>query len=312
MAAGRIGATLVAVGDKKTPVGWRQAGAQYLSPEEQNRRFPELAAALPWNSYSRKMLGYAVAINGGADSILDTDDDNAPVPGWSPVDPAQDTALHTVAGGGEFVNAYQRFTRRRIWPRGFPLRLVNDAKLPPLRRQRGRVGVWQGLADGDPDVDAIWRLTSPLARSQIKFQRKTPITLEAGTPCPFNSQNTLFRRELFPTLYLPTTVSFRFCDILRGLVAQPIMWAAGLRLGFTGATVFQARNAHDLTRDFNEEAEMHRYGERAYTLSAGAVNPSRSVADNLAACYWALARDGIVQSCEITVLDTWLQTLRAI
>ena len=40
-------------------------------------------------------------------------------------------------------------------------------------------------------------------------------------------------------MYLPTFVTFRFTDILRSYVAQPIMWNAGYRLGFTNATVTQ-------------------------------------------------------------------------
>ena len=59
------------------------------------------------------------------------------------------------------------------------------------------------------------------------------MVLGTGTMSPFNTQNTLIRKELFALLYLPTYVTFRFTDILRGLVAQPIMWAAGYALGFT-------------------------------------------------------------------------------
>ena len=51
-------------------------------------------------------------------------------------------------------------------------------------------------------------------------------------------------------MYLPAFVSFRFTDILRGYVAQRIMWDYGLRLGFLPPNVFQKRNEHDLMADF--------------------------------------------------------------
>ena len=67
---------------------------------------------------------------------------------------------------------------------------------------------------------------------------------------PYNTQNTATRKELFPLLYLPAYVTFRFTDILRGLIAQPIMWLYDYHLGYSGATVTQKRNAHDYFEDF--------------------------------------------------------------
>ena len=72
----------------------------------------------------------------------------------------------------------------------------------------------------------------------------------------------LFRKEFFPLLYLPSFVTFRFTDILRGFVAQPILWKAGFNLGFTEATVFQERNAHNYVRDFESEIPMYLHTEK--------------------------------------------------
>ena len=53
------------------------------------------------------------------------------------------------------------------WPRGFPLEFVKDNRTVTAAFQRKqwparRVGVFQSLADHDPDVDGIYRLTQPL------------------------------------------------------------------------------------------------------------------------------------------------------
>ena len=47
--------------------------------------------------------------------------------------------------------------------------------------------VWQGLADHDPDVDAIYRLTQ--RRRNFDFTaRGAPLALPVGTFCPYNAQ----------------------------------------------------------------------------------------------------------------------------
>ncbi|KAK6036111.1 hypothetical protein COOONC_26384 [Cooperia oncophora] len=82
--------------------------------------------------------------------------------------------------------------------------------------------VQQGLVHKDPDVDAIFRLLHADKRSGLneKFSRHAPpIVLEAGTYAPWNSQNTLFHKKAFFTLFLPTTVTFRTTDIWRSYIA---------------------------------------------------------------------------------------------
>lgn len=71
----------------------------------------------------------------------------------------------------------------------------------------------QGLANLDPDVDAIYRLTQPL---NVQFKTNLPaVVLPEGTMCPWNSQNTLFARDALWGLLIPITTTFRVCDIWR-------------------------------------------------------------------------------------------------
>jgi hypothetical protein len=125
--------------------------------------------------------------------------------------------------------------------------------------------------------------------------------------CPFNSQNTAFARALLPLMYLPAWVTFRYTDILRGLVAQPILWAAGLRLCFTSPTVFQDRNAHNYLKDFESEVPMYLTGRLALETAMKAVEVSRSVPQNLHAVYEALESIGVVTASELTLLEAWLE-----
>ena len=272
---------VVVVGDQRTPVDWTLDGVTYLSPQMQVELAFETSNLLPWNHYSRKMIGYLYAMSRGAHVIAETDDDNIPSTDWALPD------FHgefEVADGGGFVNVYRLFTDALVWPRGFPLKRIHGTQTAPVVASRRNVdiGIWQFLADDEPDVDAVFRL---VFGTRVSFAERPPVVLDAGTACPFNSQNTIFARRTFPLLYLPAFVTFRFTDILRGLVAQPVLWAAGLRLAFGGPTVRQERNAHDALRDFEDEIPMYLQTESVFRR---------------------LEELGVVEEQELALLDAWL------
>lgn len=300
---------LIVAGDKKSPAEWTCEGAQFLSADEQQQRDYHVVKVLPWNHYCRKMVGYIEAIKQGASIIVDTDDDNIPKDDWA-MPPFNGQYVTSPADLG-FVNIYKSYTDMHIWARGFPLNRITDATTilddAQLKQQSVKVGVWQGLADGDPDVDAIYRLTD---NTPCYFrERPAPLVLARGTLSPFNSQNTAYRRELFPLLYLPSRVTFRFTDILRGLVAQPIMWAQNYLLGFTNATVFQERNPHDYLKDFESEIPCYLYAEKIINAVAGCIAADASVSDNLHRAYQALEGLGITTKDEMPILEAWLKDL---
>ena len=302
--ASREGYQLVVVGDRKTPADWAYPGVVYLNVEDQMGLNPELAAAIPYNHYGRKMMGYIYAMQQGAEIIIDTDDDNIPYDTWE--FPSFDGSYTGSEEGLGWVNIYHHYTSQEIWPRGLPLRHIRDER-SKLRWQSGaapaQVGIWQGLADEDPDVDAIYRLTS---NQPCIFESRPPVFLNEGTVTPFNSQNTAFRKELFPLLFLPSFVTFRFTDILRGIIAQPILWAHGYRLGFLPATVVQKRNEHDYFKDYESEVPMYLHAEKSLTLVQDALRRA-SVKDDLLAAYQALLHAGVVEERELKVLEIWLK-----
>lgn len=295
---------LVVVGDQKTPADWHFENCTFLNIEDQVALSSSLALAIPFNHYGRKMMGYVHAMQQGADIIIDTDDDNIPYPGWS--FPDFEGNFLTSKNDLGWVNLYHYFSDQPIWPRGLPLRNINDGR-DKLQWQKEktnqRIGIWQGLADEDPDVDAIYRLTS---NTRCVFQKKEPVVLEKGTVCPFNSQNTAIQKELFPLLFLPSFVTFRFTDILRSIIVQPILWQHDYRLGFTEATVVQKRNDHDYFKDFESEVPMYLHTEK----SLEAVNKSVSnvsITDNLYNAYEALLKINVVEEREMNVLKEWLK-----
>lgn len=301
---------VLVIGDRKSPEAYHLQGVRFVSLQEQLKLPWRIVRSLPQDHYARKMIGYLEAAAAGADIIFDTDDDNRLIPGRSG-DIWKAACTLEVGAEGEaprFVNVYRHFTQQFIWPRGLPLDCVLDSRANQVKAaappHAPQVGVWQGLADGDPDVDAIYRLTS---NQPCTFQQSPAIALATGVVCPFNSQNTAFTRALLPLMYLPALVSFRYTDILRSLVAQPILWAAGLKLCFTSSTVFQDRNAHNYLKDFESEVSMYLTGRRALEVAMQTVQDSRSIPDNLLAVYVGLEREGIVSAAELKLLEFWLE-----
>lgn len=293
---------LIVVGDKKTPSPWAIDGVIYIAPEQQN----EYPLNIPWNHYSRKMIGYLYAMNHGASVIADSDDDNIPLGRWG--FPPFDGVYETIENFG-FVNMYRAFTSSLIWPRGLPLSEIHAFPVIGSRKYK-RIGIWQGLVDDDPDVDAIYRLMFSSIGSRIRFNKSSPKALSFSCVCPFNSQNTLFRKELFLLMYLPHTVNQRFSDILRGIVAQAIMWSEGFCLGFTAPNAIQIRNKHDLKKDFLDEVPCYMQTEEAF-LIASRYACHDNMADNLYSVYEHLIKSKIVKPEEMETLHNWIMEVNA-
>jgi hypothetical protein len=294
---------LIVVGDKKTPKTWKAENVEFISIEQQEISGYKLSKSMPYNHYCRKMFGYLFAIENGAEVIIDTDDDNIPKSNWA--FPAFKNEYGFIPEKSGFINIYELYSSQKIWPRGFPLRDIvkQTIQKDKIVKKEAVVGIWQGLADEDPDVDAIYRLTS---NEVCNFNDNPPYVLGKNTICPFNSQNTAIRKQLFSLLYLPTYVTFRFTDILRGLVAQPIMWLYDYHLGFTNATVVQKRNIHDFMKDFESEIPMYLHSEKIVELVSQVISKNQSIEDNLYNAYLSLRRKDIVNDQEIETLEAWL------
>jgi len=289
---------IVVAGDEKTPSGWEHKGVHYLSTEKQVELGYNIIENLPSSHYGRKMTAYLYAIKNGAQITADLDDDNVPKDNWGKV--VFDGSFPIISGRG-FANVYEYFSDEFVWPRGFPLDKINSSSWSKGDASDISVGVWQFMADKHPDVDAIYRL---LYDNEIYFNDNEQIVFDSGVVCPFNSQNTFFRKEVFPLLYMPSYTTMRFTDILRGLVAQPILWKFGYRLGFGPATVIQDRNPHDYMQDFISEVPMYKDTGRVKTIGG-----SDSIPQALVAAYSALKEAGIVSSKEIELLKSWVKDL---
>jgi STELLO glycosyltransferases len=294
------------IGDKKSPERFELDGCRYYSLEQQLESEFDFARACPVGHYARKNLGYLLAAEHGASVIVETDDDNLPLDSFFQI--RERTQRVETVDSNNWVNVYRYFTEHNIWPRGLPLDQVRVAPPAPSELSLIDAPIQQGLADDNPDVDAIYRLVLPLP---IKFEQDRAVGLKAGSWCPFNSQNTVWWRDAWGLMYLPAYCSFRMTDIWRSFVAQRIAWANGWSVLFTSPTVYQERNEHDLNRDFADEIPGYtQNAEIARLLDAVECEPGvEHIHENMRRCYRMLASKGIVGIDEPALLDTWLRDL---
>ena len=207
-----------------------------------------------------------------------------------------------------WCNVYRYFSDLQIWPRGLPLNQISRA-VPPLPGSSAiDCPIQQGLADVNPDVDAIYRLILPLP---VSFGQRPPVALGPGVWCPFNSQNTTFFKDAFPLLYLPYHCSFRMTDIWRSFIAQRLAWEAGWRILFHSSTVYQERNEHDLMRDFAEEVPGYLNNERICKSLEDAEFRSGvdALPDNVIRAYELMIKLEVVGAEERELVSAWIDDL---
>lgn len=298
--------SLVIVGDTKSPKEFKLNGCDYFSIERQKALDFKLAKILPSNHYARKNLGYLVAMSKGAEIIIETDDDNLPLQNFW--DNRTKTVNAHLLNNKDWVNVYKYFTDIQVWPRGFSLENIKD-KLPELEELVSvECPIQQGLADKNPDVDAIYRLILPL---QIIFNKAENIALGDNSFCPFNSQNTTWFKEAFPLLYLPSYCSFRMTDIWRSFVAQRIAWTCGWQILFHQSSMWQQRNDHNLIADFCDEVPGYLNNAQIYKSlkDLELQNGIDHLAINMIRCYEKLIDLKLVSYTEIDLLKAWLKDI---
>jgi len=300
--------TIIAVADRKTPPDWNCQNVRLLSIEQQKEFDSSFAQQCPPDHYARKNIGYLKAIWDGARIIAETDDDNIPKENFlASLDQSVEGRMVKKSG---WENIYRHFTDDRIWPRGFPLEYINQSleKHSPLTgKSVFDCPIQQYLVDGDPDVDAIYRLT---IKAQTRFRPNT-IVLSEGTFCPFNSQNTIWWPDAFALLYLPSTVSFRMTDIWRSFIAQICLYKAGKQIAFGQATMFQARNGHTLIRDFADEISGYLNNAKIMELLSDTMlsDDPNQIGPNMRICYERLVEAKIIAPDELRFVDLWLKDI---
>lgn len=293
---------VIIVGDMKTPNLYKDLDCIYLDIDNQNLLFPELSSLIPLNHYGRKNLGYLYAIKKNYSIIYETDDDNEPKDNFENILSINNYNMIKEISNN-WINIYKYFTDNLIWPRGYPLSLIKSPSNFSLCESDIKPSIICGLVESDPDVDSIYRLT---VTNEVCWHNNKCVLISNDNICPFNTQNTFWlNKELFLSMIIPSTVSFRYCDILRGLICNVLLKYTNNNILFMSPNVVQIRNSHNLIEDFKSEYEMYITNEKI--LDYLNINKESSVKELMISLYNNLYKANIIKKLDVDILSKWLE-----
>ena len=96
--------------------------------------------------------------------------------------------FHLYKTDSTVVNLYEHFGQSTIWPRWYPLEHVADPSSHKFVKCRGvDTSMQQGVVNGDPDVDTVFRLTRKDKGVDLKVEFDAdvpPVVLPPYTMAP--------------------------------------------------------------------------------------------------------------------------------
>ena len=299
---------LIVIGDKKTPKNFNLKYGNYYNIQDQKKLRFNFSKICPLNSYSRKNIGYLVSIQNGNETIIETDDDNYPKNNFLKFLDLKHEVNEIKEIG--WTNVYKKFTKKNlnIWPRGLPLNKIQKSPTFKNKKVRKNFYLKQGVCEGNPDVDAIYRIINK--NINIKFKNEYKFSLGKAFS-PINSQNTIWSKILFPLMYLPVTCTMRATDIWRGLIALNIISNDNLSVLFYGTTMKQNRNFHVLENDLMDELPLFESVENAFEIlkNLKLKKGPQNYLVNLHKSYDYLIKNDIFDKKEMFYLNSWIRDI---
>jgi hypothetical protein len=292
---------IIIIGDLKTPSG---TGAylenlqianpeiliNYMDIDQQNKKFSkytELWDHIPFNSFSRRNYADLYCLDEKFDYVIRIDDDNFPINDDFILDHIKALELDEVAVVSNSLGWFNICTLlleekgKEFYPRGFPYPYRNKHSENQNTTSKAKIGINAGLWLGDPDVDAITRLSiSPKVTDINKKTLNSYVALEKGTWAPINTQNTSYQGEILQISFVSPYVG-RYDDIFCGYIARSILDQLNIKTSYGLPLVFQDRNMHDL---WNDE-KLERFGNTSGVEIIDFVKEYKYSNKELLACY---------------------------
>lgn len=266
--------------------------ARYYSVHDQRQLGYESCDLLNWRHAGRRSIGFLEAARAGADTIITADDDNLPL------DPTYFHHFHHLVGhtfNGPQASAPNGWVdpawclQPPVHHRGFPHQLWHPFQPPTISSTTGaRIGVAAGLWLGDPDIDAVTRITNRPTTMSASPLADTGFVVTPTCYSPFNSQNTAFIRDLLPVMLMLTPYG-RFDDIWCSYLAQRVMRHHNWVVHYGQPYVWQQRSFHVLARDLSLEVQGMEATLRFTNTLDQIQLPTTSILDDAAHLYESLA-----------------------
>ncbi|MBV8780780.1 MAG: hypothetical protein JO353_05220 [Phycisphaerae bacterium] len=224
-----------------------------------------LSGFIPYDSDNRRNIGYLMALEGGSETIISIDDDNYCRRGesffadHSVVSAGPITAPCVNSSDGWFtICQLMDVQPRMVYPRGFPYARRHATPEITQKAETGRVKLNAGLWLGEPDLDAMTWLVSPVRSTRMNTDS---ILLGDNAWTPINTQNTALHRDLIVSYYFAKMgyplgnlgAIDRYGDILSGYLCQATVRHMGDRIRVGTPLVDHRRNSHNYLRDATYE-----------------------------------------------------------
>ena len=242
---------LVVAGDTKTPHDAYKnlENVTYLDPEDQEKINKKLSDSIGWRTIRRRNMALVKAYQMGADIIATVDDDNIPLENWGDnlyVGNEVEVDMYTTSL--DVFDPIFVTEHNNLWHRGFPLQYVSMRNAELIGKKKINCLVQADFWNGDPDIDAVCRITQ---MPEVSFKPFKPFA--SDKIAPFNSQNTFLHRDIVP-YYMVIPHIGRMDDIWGAYaLQQDLQPKYGNFVLYNEATVYQDRNEHDLTIDMEQE-----------------------------------------------------------
>lgn len=257
--------SFVITGDKKSPAFDTlqfRCDTEYLDIYAQKKY--ACSESIGWNKIARRNIALLRAIGLKPDFILAVDDDNIPAEDyfdrWYNVltRPAGKIIVPTEKISGPYWHNYLETSDAEIeiYPRGLPILFRNQhaTKVEAAKESipSDRIGLFQGISLGDPDIDAMTRIvySKPLPLDSIKDKNYCLQNIWS----PFNTQNTVYAKKLFPIAFTWPHAG-RFEDIYASFVWQRFLFNNGMYAHVGDAVNRQDRGKRNDLRDLHLEVE---------------------------------------------------------
>jgi hypothetical protein len=245
--------TLIVVGDKKTPhEEYKKINCIYLDPDYQHQKYRKLSESIGWSTIQRRNIGFVEAYKLGADVVATVDDDNIPYKNWGEnLYIGQEIECDLYEPELDVFDPLSITKSNNVWHRGFPIEYVPFRhSVEYLGKTKRKVLIQADLWDGDPDIDAIARLSfKPI----VKFSEITAPYC-SNKISPFNSQNTFISREVLKD-YAVLPFIGRMDDIWGAYILQSKFPNSVI---YNCSTVYQDRNKQDLITNLEKEVIGYR------------------------------------------------------
>lgn len=254
-------------GDKKSPpfdTSGFTCKVEYLTPKAQGRYAS--SEAIGWNKPARRNIALLRAMETDPDFILTIDDDNIPSKDyfdlWYNVITSPSTKEVIGVKDIEHPHWHNYLAATdadiELYARGFPIpfRYKNSTKVIKAKKHipTQLIGVFQGISLGDPDIDAKTRIVYPKPTPLSVVHEKNYVLRDIWSP--FNSQNTMFAKKLFPLAFMWSTAG-RSEDIYASYVWQRFLFNNGMYAHVGDAVNFQERGKRNDIRDLTLEVETY-------------------------------------------------------